>query len=267
MLKTGVSLGGIEAFREENYKKIGESGLSAVEISRGEYSDEFDYNQIARWARQYGVELWSHHLPFYPHDVVSVCATDKSVKAGTIEKYSELIKRGADIGFDKFILHGSCDEGAGIIGREDNIKSALDTLNTLVEVAKAEGAQIAIENLLRLCLGNTLEEFEILLGAHNDLKVCFDINHCPVERNLEFVQKFGEKIITLHVSDCFKDKLDQHLLCGEGDVDWSTLYQALIDKGYRGVWMYECYLSKHREKPLEFEELHQNALKIFEGKI
>ncbi len=72
-----------------------------------------------------------------------------------------------------------------------------------------------------------------------------------------------------HVSDY--DYIDErHWLPGEGDIPWYDLYNALLEIGYTGAWMYEigpkCPNTILRDRDLTCADFARNAKEIFEGK-
>ncbi|MBQ8410027.1 MAG: hypothetical protein IJY39_14300 [Clostridia bacterium] len=73
MFRIGVSSCGLPT-TEETFAQYQAAGISAMEISvMPKEGDLLDAQEIASLAKEYGVELWSYHLPFhgygiaYPH--------------------------------------------------------------------------------------------------------------------------------------------------------------------------------------------------------
>lgn len=86
-------------------------------------------------------------------------------------------------------------------------EASKNSLRILAEEAASFGAQIAVECLPRTCLGNSIDSMAKLLSCDGRLRVCFDTNHMLTDTNEAFVRAFGEKIITIHVSDY--DRIDE----------------------------------------------------------
>ena len=72
MFKVGLSTCGKDLTPElfENYKK---AGIEYMEVTRPqeEYL-ETDYPAIRKMADEYGINLWSFHLPFKPFNVIDI---------------------------------------------------------------------------------------------------------------------------------------------------------------------------------------------------
>ncbi len=266
MLEIGLSSNGIG---ESFFKGCADAGIKQAEISVSwdEYS-AIDYKQTEKLAKEYDINLWSYHLPFWPFKEIDSSSLDKDIKAYTVKYLSELIKKAGDIGINKYIIHPSA-EPIGDDIRQDRMNSAKETLSILSDVAEQSGGVIAVEDLPRTCLGKNSDEILELISADERLRVCFDTNHLLSENPVEFVKKVGKKIISLHVSD-YDFINERHWLPGEGKVDWATLYNELIKCGYNGPWLYEISLESPetilRGKDLTYKDFVNNATEIFNGK-
>lgn len=269
MYKIGVSSCGFP-LTEENFKKLNEAGISAIEISMSfdKYKD-INYKELKGFSEKYNVGLWSYHLPFWPFVEIDPSSTNKAVRDYTINLFTEYMDKATDIGVDKFIIHSSgepiCKEE-----RAERIKYAMESFDLLAEIAHKRGAVIAVEDLPRTCLGNCSDEIKMLTSANDKLRVCLDSNHLFTQDNVDFIKELSDKIITIHVSD-YDFINERHWLPGEGKVDWIKLLTALNEVGYNGVWLYEINLEAPdtiiRDRNLTFDDFYNNAKTLFSGKI
>ena len=263
MFRVGLSSDGFE-LTEENFKLLRESKIDIIEVRK----PVIDFEAIKVWSERYGVELWSCHLPFTPFKEINIATSDQSLRERSIQLYTELIQKGTDVGIKKFVVHPS-----GKINPEDNraecIKYSMQSLDQLAEIAYQYGAVIAVEDLPRNCLGNTIAELAQIISANDKLRICLDTNHLLQDDNVEFIKRFGDKIVTLHVSD-YDFLNERHWLPGEGQLDWQGILAALKEVGYSGPWMYEMYLCSTkniiREKDLSFSDIYDNAMSLFANK-
>ena len=260
---------------EEVFQSLSQHGIQAIEIAMsGEEIDKLDFQEVFALSRRYQVQLWSCHLPFSPWGTLDISTPDEAMRRRTIEYYRELIRKASDIGVAIFVLHPSLEPIAPE-NREQMISYAMDSLRELAQIAADNNAVIAIEDLPRTCLGNTAEEMHKLLSADERLRVCFDTNHLLQDTQLNFVEKLGDKIVTLHVSD-YDYADERHWLPGEGKINWHELYAALKAANYTGVWMYEVpmELPTHpdriqnlaRRRDLTLDDFVCNAEEIFAEK-
>lgn len=175
MRKIGVSACGFE-LTEENFRKAKESGIDTFEVSMiWKMYPYINYGEISTFSKRHGIELWSYHLPFTPFEELDISSLDGDVRKNSVEYLSLLIKKGADIGIDKFVIHSS---GEPIEEkRDERMKRATESLDKLADVASAQGGVIAVEDHPRTCLGNSSSEIKQLISVNSALKVCFDTNH------------------------------------------------------------------------------------------
>ncbi|MBE7037406.1 MAG: sugar phosphate isomerase/epimerase [Ruminococcaceae bacterium] len=124
--------------------------------------------------------------------------------------------------------------------RDERMENAKRRLSELAEYANTLGLTIAVETLPRLCLGNSTDEMEELMKANDKLRICFDVNHIKLGTQKEFLERLGDKIVTLHISDYIIT--DDHFLPFEGNMDWKEFIIALDNANYNGVFMYEAGL-------------------------
>ena len=265
MFRIGLSTCG-KPFDEALFRGYRQAGIDVMEVSLDkEGCDAFDFRQARRLSAAYEVPLWSFHLPFMPFEQIDI--SHPALAGKTVPYLSEMIRRGGQIGIEKFIIHPS-GEPIAEADRDARLSTAMESLAALARVAAENGAVMAVENLPRTCLGRDSSDILRLLAADPRLRVCFDTNHLLRETHGDFVKAVGEKIVTTHVSDY--DFIDEkHWLPGEGKVDWPTLTQLLKNAGYGGVWLYEVGFKAPRSRPrsrdLTCEDFVRNAREIFGG--
>ncbi|MBP3315170.1 MAG: sugar phosphate isomerase/epimerase [Clostridia bacterium] len=237
------------------------AGIDTIEVSVGnmELAAALDFAKTRELADEYGIELWSLHLPFLPFHVID--PSNPVIADYTVEYFCSLIDKAVEIGIKVFVVHPS-GEPIAASDRPMRMECAKKSLAALAEYATAKGTVIAVEDLPRTCLGRDSSDILELISAHPDLRVCFDTNHLLGEKISDFIAKVGEKIITTHVSD-YDEKNERHWLSGEGVIDWKALKDALIAIGYDGPWLYELGLGGSsstidRERRLEYSDFRRN---------
>lgn len=265
MYRIGVSGGA----SEEAFREMQKAGIRATEISLApETYKVIDHKEVADFAKKYGIELWSYHLPFHPFSEIDPSSLDGEIRKHTVAYFAELIKKGTDIGIDKFVVHPS---GERIYDEErvDRMKYSMESMDKLAEIAYQHGACVAVEDLPRTCLGNTADEVLQLISANDKLRVCFDTNHLLKDDQIQFMDKLADKIITVHISD-YDYVNERHWLPGEGKIDWNTFMEKFNTIGYKGVWMYEiglkCPKTILRDRDLTYADFVENAKCVFDGR-
>lgn len=246
-----------ESITENLFLKYKENNIEYMET----YGDSLlnDGGKTKRLADEYGIKIWSSHLPFYPFDKIDISSTDEEKRKYSVKYQKKIISKIRENGIDKAVVHPSI-EPIEDEERPFRMEASKKSLYELAEFAAMEGVVIAVEDLPRTCLGRNSDEIAELISVHNNLKVCFDTNHLFNENQVDFIKRLEKDIVTLHVSDYdFVD--ERHWLPKEGKIDWTSLITALVDCGYDGVWMYEVNLEKYLAK------IYDNAIELFKNLI
>lgn len=235
---------------DQGFADFRKNGLRVIEHSVSQkiyYEPKF----VQELAARHDVKIWSCHLPFRPYDASS---PDKEERAKAFAQCAEQVKKGADAGIDKFVLHPGYpfqEESE----RPERLKCAMEFVNDLAELAHKEGAVIAVEDMPH-CIGKTIDELEALINTNDKLRVCFDVNHLLHNTHEEFIHRLGSRIITVHFSDY--DYVDErHAFPTEGKIDWVKLIKNLYSSGYTGPWIYECSGKEKTNK-----EFYETAVRI-----
>lgn len=256
-------------FSDELFRSFRDAGIRTMEISNCSAGyDDIDFATVKRLADEYGITLWSFHLPFKIHNGISHDISNPELCREAIEDHKRHIRIGTEIGIKNFVLHPS---GTRIpeCERAGRIATCKAGLAELVEYAAQYGAVIALENMTHDCLGNTIDEFEDLVRSHPAIRVCFDINHLLHESHAEFIRRLRDRIITTHVSDCDLE-IEQHKLPGEGKINFAEVISAFREVGYSGPWVYEvsykCPQPEDDKYKLTCASFVKNANELFAGK-
>ena len=216
--------------------------------------------------KEYGIELWSIHLPFSRKLDISV--VDDDARRFIIDTNIALIKKAAEIGVKVAVLHPS-SEPITDEDRPERLRRSKEAIIEINKVCKAVGMKLAVENLPRTCLCNRYTEMIELL-KDTGAGIVFDANHSLVDDNVEFLRALADsniEIVSLHLSDY--DGIDErHRLPGEGINDWKSLLSILEDVNYSGPLMYEVPLKpKSCEVPYSYDDLKENQRKLAAGEI
>ncbi len=235
---------GPAAMTPETMASLAEAGITEVELSAGElaaFYGELDYRNrsaaYSRMAAQNGVHISSVHLPFAPFEELDPASYDAAVREFVVKSQGELLKAAADAGVGIAVIHPS-GEPYPEEEREERLRTACDTIAKLTDLAESAGITLALENLPRTCLCRSWEEMRYFLERIPALKVCFDTNHCLIQKNTDYIRAVGDRIVTLHVSD-YDFINERHWMPGEGKNDWEGILRALEEADYRGRFLYE----------------------------
>ena len=268
MFRIGLSSSGKE-LNAQTFRAYAEAGIGCMEISlAADQYDSLNMKAVSALSKEFGVELWSYHLPFSPFSRLNPASLDADVRAFTLKYFETLMKAAADEGVSRFVVHAS-GEPIAPADRELSMAYAMESLDALAEKAAKLGAVVAVEDLPRSCLGNCSDDMLRLLSANDRLRMCFDTNHLLGEDHAAFMEKTAKYYITTHISD-YDFANERHWLPGEGKIDWQLVIGGLKKAGYDGVWMYEispqCPKTIYRDRDLTCDDFVRNAKELFEGR-
>lgn len=182
-----------------------------------------------------GVKVWSVHLPF--SKTLDISVLDDSLRQKNVEFMSGIIELCVIFKPEKLVLHPS-SEPIENNQREQRIVNSIQSINYLRPYADKIGAQLCIENLPRTCLGNTPDELLRIVSDFPEVGICFDTNHYLTGSPFQFIEKVGNRISTVHVSD-YDGINEGHWIPGQGVIDWGKMLNDLKENGYEGVFMFE----------------------------
>lgn len=254
-------------FDVETLKQYKACGIDGIEISlRWDLFADLDLPQTAANAKEADIEICSLHLPF--SHKINIALLDEEQRRAAIDYHRKSIAAASAVGIHRFVLHPS-SEPIEDSDRPKAMQFAKEALAELAEWADQHGSVICVEDLPRTCLGRTADEMLELLSADDRLRVSFDVNHLLTSNgstHAECVQKLGNKIVTLHLSDY--DFIDErHFLPGNGLINWNEVITLLEEADYNGPFMYEVSQT-NAPGPLDYAELkkRQLAIKTYTGK-
>ena len=267
--KLGVSTAFTKNIEKETFELYANAGVPCMEISIPENDYErIDWEATKRYSKEYGVELHSFHLPFFPFSKINLASKDKEVVAYTLSYYEQLLRPVGEAGIPIVVVHPSA-EPTREEDRPEQLKIAAESLARLAEMGRRYGFRIAVENIPRSCIGNCSREMLQLISSDSDLRVCFDTNHLLFENGADFIRACGDKIINIHVSD-YDFRNERHWLPGEGKLNWASLIKGLEDVGYSGIFLYELDGKTpptiDRGRDLTLRDVIENHAALIEGR-
>lgn len=174
-------------------------------------------------ARRNGLLIENVHLPF---SNANELWTDSLESEDIIKGYACSIEECADYNIPTAVLHLT----SGNNPPSPSVKG-LDRIKKLVELAGKKAVNIALENLRKP------EYLEFIFSniQSDRLGFCYDSGHenCYT-KGTDFLSIYGSRLMALHLHD--NDGTDdQHLIPGEGNVDWYALMKKLNGTRYSGA--------------------------------
>lgn len=192
-------------------------------------------------------------------DLFSLCSLDSEERRRAVYWTSETIRHAGDFGASAVVLHCGYTEmepewgkiiqfyRAGMIGTDaarqfiqkkvrerdrrnpEHLSCLLLSLGELVRVAESEGICLGIENRYYYHELPAFENFHTIFEAFEGCPVGYwhDTGHAHANEVLgiirpgELLQKFGDRMVGIHVHDA--RGIEDHLAPGTGEIDFSFL--------------------------------------------
>jgi sugar phosphate isomerase/epimerase len=174
-----------------------------------------------------------------------------------IDFYKYAVDCAAELGSDCVSLwSGTVRDG---VSRHEAEKRLARGLDEVLDYAAGQGVVIALEPEPGMLIDST-GRFEDFL-KHNNIRqprLTLDIGHlhCQGEGPIaEIIGRWAGRLANVHVED-MKAGLHEHLMFGEGEIDFSPVFSALAESDYTGGLYVE--LNRHSH------EAHQAAKKAFD---
>lgn len=173
------------------------------------------------------------HLPTF---VLTADLAEK-IRRASVDEMLRSIEVAAKLGARKVVLHPSIVFGMGSFVMDTVKNYFYEFLAEMVGAADRLELTICLENMMpRNMLGVKPADFEEIFAMYPSLQMTLDTGHANIGavaggRLLEFVERFGNRLGHIHISDNL-GKRDDHLAVGQGTVDFSTFISRLKEYGY-----------------------------------
>ena len=214
----------------------GQWGAEAVEIFAArqhfDYASREHVMELASWFRSSALVPWSMHAPIFAGremgrsglPALNLLHPEKLRRIEAMDEIKRALETAEHIPFRNLVVH---------LGDKDDewsprtIEYAFTALEHLGAFARPLGVRPLVENLLSE--PTTPEHLvEILETGHLDsIGVCLDLGHAHMTAGVPAaIATLGNRIVQVHVHDNHGTK-DEHLLPGDGVVDWPSAAASL----------------------------------------
>jgi L-ribulose-5-phosphate 3-epimerase len=194
--------------------------------------------------------------PREKHEPTLVSA-DPSARARRIEFYRHAIDCAARLGSDCVSLwSGVLRDG---VSRRQAMDRLVAGLQKVLDYAAGQGVPIGFEPEPGM-LVDSMRAYEELLGLVDtpNLRLTLDIGHLQCQGELpiaEVIRRWAPRLVNVHIED-MRAGVHEHLMFGEGQIDFPPVLQALAEVGYSG--------GVHVELPRHSHQAPEAARRAFE---
>lgn len=256
-MELGISTG---LFSETSILKIlpliKEAGFGTIEIWAGSekyggsvhfnWHKELEVKSLERCLKGLGLKVDSLHAPF--SEVVDISSPDEKLRnfsVGEVERSMEVLKQ---LGGRVLVVHPASTEESLKSDIAERFSKCRQSLEYLYIKAQDLGVQIALETQLPHIFGGDSSTLWQLVEGFS-LSVCgfcFDVSHTAFWRKgaVATYDELSGGIKSLHISDN-NGVTDDHLIPGEGQINWREIVRLIKRSGACEVFMLEV-MGKHK---------------------
>ena len=237
-----------ERLDREHLVEVAAHGFEAVEVyatrTHFDYHDPRAAVALAEWLDDTRLGLNSVHAPTTVGfvqgrwgETLSIAAADEARRQHAVAETIAALRLASVVPFRSLVVH----IGVPTVDPAGNSRAAAErSLAAIGEAAQAVGVTVAIELIPNpLSLAARLVQW-----LEDDLElppmgVCLDVGHANLTGDaMEAIETCSGHIVTTHLHDN-RGKRDEHLVPGEGAIDWEGVLMAFQKVGYEGAWIFE----------------------------
>jgi sugar phosphate isomerase/epimerase len=126
----------------------------------------------------------------------------------------------------------------------------VEGLKMAAQVAEQNGISILVEPEPNLLIENSRQFLDIIKTVDSkSVKLNFDIGHfyCVREDPARLIYELSDYIEHFHLADISKERVHNHLIPGNGSIDFHSVFKAINGIGYKGFVTVELY--PYQENP------------------
>jgi sugar phosphate isomerase/epimerase len=184
---------------------------------------------------------------------MNIATPSPFLRRAVLKRLTKSLVLAGHLGCRLWLFHPGSRTGLSPIYPGKDWQLNLESVRTLLNVARREGVKIAIEN--------TPEPFPSLMkraddfhrfyeDLEDDIGMVLDVAHANLNSQIQdFLEQFSKRIVHIHVSDN-DGANDLHLGIGYGSIDWENVTKLVKEADYSNVIMIES--TEHVEESIQF---------------
>jgi sugar phosphate isomerase/epimerase len=266
-----------DRLERDHLVEIAAHAFDAVEVFA--VRDHFDYHDrraaiaLAEWLDDTRLSLQSFHAPIaldYANggwrDGLSLAAADEPRRKQAVAETRAVLEVAAVVPYRVLVMHAGVPEPQAKPG-DNHLASMVRSLEELSPAAERVGVRMAVE-VIPNALSTASALVELLESDIEaaGLGLCMDVGHARLMGDVvDAIENSAGHLITTHLHDN-RGRTDDHLVPGQGVIDWDAALLAFQKVGYDGVWMFELAVSPERrtvlERAIKARERFESLLRI-----
>jgi len=190
------------------------------------------------------------HAPWAGVNIANPCPT---LRRAILKRLTQSIVVAGRLDCSLWLFHPGSRTGLSTIYPGKDWQLNLESVRTLLNVARREGVNVAIENTPEPfpSLMKSADDFQrFYQDLNDDIGMVLDVAHANLNNQIqEFIKQFSKKIVHMHVSDN-NGESDLHLGIGTGNIDWTFVARLVKGEDYNNLIVIESI--DHIEESLHF---------------
>lgn len=209
-------------------------------------------------------QLQRHGLGLICHMPTFVYLADltEAIREASMRETMASLAAAREMACEKVVLHPWFVSGLGPLMAKTAREYGRKSLERLLDYGDELGITICLENLFPRAQSLVRPtDFATWLDSYPNLQLTLDTGHANLAGGsrtiLSFIEKFGDRIGHVHVSDN-RGQHDDHLPIGAGNIDFPTVIGALRATGYDRTVTFEVFTADRefvRQCRKKFREL------------
>ncbi len=255
---------------EPYLKKISEAGFKYIHWCHEWNTDyiysESEINKIITWLKKYNLKVLDLHSSEGENN--NWISENEFLRKNIIQLTKNRIYMTHKLSCNIIVFHFK-REPNNELKKQKYWNILYKTLDELKPYAQKYNVKIALENEN----DDNYKEMKKLLSKYdsNFIGICYDSGHGNIHNGLKFLEKFKNRLISIHLNDN-DSKTDQHKLLFSGTINWDSLAKILANSSYKRCLNMEVimknsnitdesiFLSKAYETGLQFSKIVQSYL-------
>lgn len=199
--------------------------------------DQFQMRSVIETGARFLLDPWHKHEP-------TLVSAKSAGRPRRVEFLRHAVDLAAALGSDCVSLWSGALSGKD--SHEDGMRRLTESLQVVLDYADRNGVDLGFEPEPGM-LVDTMDRFAELLVQLDSprLRLTLDIGHlhCLGEFPLAAeIRRWGNRLVNVHIED-MREGLHEHLMFGDGEIQFAPVIAALAEVGYHGGLHVE--LSRH----------------------
>jgi len=219
--------------------------LREVTVKHIELPDEGLHTLNKRRVKNLKEAAEAQNLDFVVHAPwagINIATPSPDLRRAVLKRLTKSLVLAGQLGCRLWLFHPGSRTGLSPIYPGKDWQLNLESIRTLLNVARREDVEIAIENTPEPfpSLMKSVDDFHRFYeDLEDDIGMVLDVAHANLNTQIQdFIKQFSKKIVHMHVSDN-DGANDLHLGIGYGSIDWASVAKLVKEAEYGNLIMIE----------------------------